>query len=76
MIVVLVLTQTAVGAAIGVVIGCGAGLLAVWRMAGSLPSPTFVAGVGILALVTSLLAAVPPGLIAALLDPVRILRVP
>lgn len=75
-IVVLVLTQTAAGAALGVVLGCGVGLLAVWRMAGSVPSATFTIGVGILALVTSLVAGVPPGLMAAFRDPVRILRVP
>lgn len=75
-IVVLVLTQTAVGAALGVVLGSTVGLLAVWRMAGSLPSATFTTGVGVLALVTALVAGVPPGLMAALRDPVRILRVP
>lgn len=75
-IVVLVLTETAAGAALGVVLGCTVGLLAVWRIAGSMPSATFTAGVGILALVTSLVAGVPPGLMAAFRDPVRILRVP
>ncbi len=75
-IVLLVLTETTVGAALGIVLGCMIGLLAVWRIAGSIPSPTFTAGVAILALVTSIAAGVPPGLIAAFRDPVRILRVP
>jgi putative ABC transport system permease protein len=75
-ILVLVLTQTAVGAALGAALGCAVGLAVVWRLAGSLPSATFTGGVGLLALVTSLVAGVPPGLMAALRDPVRILRVP
>jgi len=46
------------------------------RLAGSLPSPGFTFGVVVLTLLTALLAAVPPAVLAAYRDPVRILRVP
>lgn len=75
-IVVLVLVQTAVIACAGAVLGVGAGLWATWSAAGALPSVTFVAGVGVLAVLVALVGAVPPALAAALRDPVRILRVP
>lgn len=75
-LVVLVIVQTAVAAVFGVVFGTAIGLAAVDRLAGALPPPDFVAGVAVLALLTALTAAVPPGLVAAFRDPVRILRVP
>lgn len=76
MVMTLVLTQTAVGAVAGAVVGCAVGIVVVWRITGFLPSATFVSGVAILALLSALTAGIPPGLIAALRDPVRILRVP
>ncbi len=75
-LVLLVITQTAIAAMVGVVLGTTTGLLAVGRLAGALPPLDFVAGVAILALFTAILAAIPPGLAAAFRDPVRILRVP
>lgn len=71
-IVVLVLVQTAVVACAGAALGVGVGLWATW----SLPSATLVTGVALRAVLVALLGAVPPALIAALRDPVRILRVP
>lgn len=75
-IAVLVQTQTAVGAILGVIVGCIIGLIAVWRMAGSLPSATFIAGVAVLTLLTALVAGLPPAVLAAFRDPVRVLRLP
>jgi putative ABC transport system permease protein len=72
----LVLVQTAITASIGALLGTVLGVAAVWRLAGSLPSASFVIGVGVLALLASLLAAAAPASVAALRDPVRILRVP
>jgi putative ABC transport system permease protein len=68
--------QTAITASIGALLGTVLGVAAVWRLAGSLPSASFVIGVGVLALLASLLAAAAPASVAALRDPVRILRVP
>jgi putative ABC transport system permease protein len=75
-VVLLVIVQTGVAAMFGVVLGTVIGLVAVAQLAGSLPSMEFVLGVGSLAILTALAAAIPPGLLAALRDPVRILRVP
>ena len=72
----LVIVQTAVAALLGIALGTAIGLVAVDRLAGAVPSLAFVAGVDVLALLTALLAAVPPGLAAARRDPVAILRVP
>lgn len=75
-VVLLVLIQTGVAALIGSVAGTVVGLLAVLRLAGSLPDPAFILGVSVLALLMALAAGVPPALLAAFRDPVRILRVP
>lgn len=75
-VVALVLVQTVVAAVVGVAAGVVAGLVLVNRLAGSLPSPAFTAGVVVLAVLAALLAAVPPAVLAAYRDPVRILRVP
>lgn len=75
-VVALVLLQTSAAALVGVAAGGVAGLVLVNRLAGSLPSPGFTFGVVVLTLLTALLAAVPPAVLAAYRDPVRILRVP
>lgn len=75
-LVLLVLVQAAIAATIGSILGSAIGLLAVWRLAGSLPPVEFVAAVGALSVLMALAAAVPPGILAARRDPVRILRVP
>lgn len=72
----LVLVQTAITSALGAVAGTALGLVVVSRLAGALPAPSFVAGVGVLATLAALLAAIPPAAVAAFRDPVRILRVP
>lgn len=75
-VVVLVLVQTMVAAVLGAGLGTGAGVLAVRASSGLVPSPEFVAAVGALAILVALAGSVPPALVAAMRDPVRILRVP
>lgn len=75
-IITLVLTQTAVAAISGAVIGTATGLAIVNVLEGNQPAPTFTVGVATLAVLAALLAAIPPALAAAYRDPVHILRVP
>jgi len=75
-IVVLVLTQTAVSAVVGSAVGTVAGLAIVRQVAEAVPPWSFVVGVGTLALLAALVAAMLPALLAARRDPVRVLRVP
>lgn len=70
------LVQTAVGALVGILIGCVGGLLILSQQSGELPAPTFTIGVAGLALLITLAAATPVALHAATRDPLRILRVP
>lgn len=75
-LVVLVLTQTLAAALVGVLVGLAAGLVAVHLVVGVLPTPAFVVGVGTLTVLVATVGAVPPAVLAARRDPVRILRVP
>lgn len=75
-LVMLVLVQSLVASGVGATLGTVLGLVAVSRLAGALPSATFTWGVLMLAIVTALVAAIPPAVVAAVRDPVRILRVP
>jgi putative ABC transport system permease protein len=73
---VLVIVQTISSAFVGVVLGSVAGVVAILMSTGSPPPFDFVTALAILALLSAVLAAVPPGIGAAFRDPVRILRVP
>jgi putative ABC transport system permease protein len=75
-IVVLVLTQAGLAALAGAVVGMIAGVIAVRVLAGSLPSTSFMAGLAALTVLAALVGSVPPAVIAARRDPVRILRIP
>lgn len=75
-VVVLVLVQTAVGAFVGASVGAAAGLTIVARLAGAVPSAAFTGGLVAATILAAAVAAVPPALLAAMRDPVRILRVP
>lgn len=75
-LVVLVLLPTALGALAGVTVGTALGITVVNAMQDAVPSLAFTLGVPTLTTLTALLAAVPPALVAATRDPVRILRVP
>ncbi|MFH1330482.1 MAG: ABC transporter permease [Actinomycetota bacterium] len=60
------------GAALGTFIGGGI----VWRLTGELPSREFALAVATLAVLTTIIAALPPAIVAAHRDPIRVLRVP
>lgn len=62
--------------ALGTLLGCALGLAVVWRLTGRLPGATFVIAVALLIVLACALAAVPPAIRAARVDPARILRVP
>lgn len=71
----LVLTQVAIPALAGAVLGTGAGWL-VTRVIGATPGWQFALAVAVLAVTAALAAAVPVSWAAARRDPVRILRIP
>lgn len=74
-IIVLVTAQTVATAAIGAVAGITVGSVVVQRILGTAPTAEFGTAVGVLAVIAAAIAAVPPAVIAAYRDPVRILRV-
>ncbi|GAB3042588.1 ABC transporter permease [Sediminivirga luteola] len=71
-----VLVQALVAGVTGLVAGGAAGLMLAWMLSGGLPSLRFALGLSGLILYSAILGALPPGILAALRDPVRILRVP
>lgn len=75
-IVVQMLLNAGLCAAIGSVGGALVGLLVCLVVAGSAPGATFTGSVVALVVLAALLGAAPPGVRASRLDPVRILRVP
>jgi len=75
-VVTVVVAQATIASTGGVAVGTTAGLALTYRLADALPTTGFVVGVGTLVVLTTVLAAVPAALAAALRDPVRILRVP
>jgi len=75
-IISLVAVQNLLVAVAGACAGAAAGAFLVWRWTGSIPRPFFNLAVVVLAILASLVAALPPALVAALRDPVRVLRVP
>lgn len=75
-IVVLVTTQTMAIAIAGAAAGVLTGTIIVHQLVGSAPQPDFTVAVVVLAVLASTIAALPPALVAAYRDPVRVLRVP
>lgn len=75
-IVLLVATQNMLTALLGILGGGVAGSFMVHYLAGGLPDARFLTAISVLALLTVLAAALPPAMIAAYRDPVRVLRVP
>ncbi|MGH8774318.1 MAG: FtsX-like permease family protein [Jiangellaceae bacterium] len=75
-IVGLIVAQTGLVATVGAVLGGAAGLGLAWRATGTLPGWAFVAGTAVLAVLCAILAAVPPAVVAAIRDPIRVLRTP
>lgn len=72
----LVVAQTFVVALIGAFIGAAVGSWAAWRLSGSNPGLSFTLAVSSLCVLAAAIASLPPAIIAAYRDPVRILRVP
>jgi putative ABC transport system permease protein len=75
-IVVLVTVQTVATALAGAVVGVGIGMLVVHQLVGTSPHLDFGVAVAVLAIIATAIAAMPPAVVAAFRDPVRILRVP
>lgn len=75
-IVMLVVTQTAIVAALGATAGTLVGSRLIDRWTGSGPDSSFALAIATLATLAAVMSAVPPALVAAFRDPVRILRVP
>lgn len=68
--------QVLLCALVGILVGTVAGLALVRTLAGALPEAEFVIGVMVLVTLSAVVAAIPPAVAAARVDPVRILRVP
>ncbi len=76
LIVGLVAAQTMVVAVVGAVVGTVGTGLVVARVTGVPPDPSFAVAIATLAVLATTLAALPPALVAAFRDPVRVLRIP
>lgn len=76
LIIGLLLAQTAILAVIGILIGTGVAAIALLAGGDPLPGLAFTAALGILTLVTSLVAALVPAVIASRREPIKELRVP
>lgn len=74
-VVVLVLVQTVVPAAVGALAGAGLGVLLLLRTTGFVPPVGFLFSVAVLTVVTAAVAATLPAVLIARRDPVRVLRV-
>lgn len=75
-IVTLVALQTAFSALVGALLGAVVSAVALIQIIGQPPDIRFTAAVTILAILVAVLAAIPPAILAAFLDPIRVLRVP
>lgn len=72
----LVTAQTLFAAILGVLIGTGVITVVLGATTGVLPDAEFTTAIGVLAILSALIAALPPALLAAYRDPIRVLRVP
>lgn len=75
-ILVLVTAQTVATAVAGVAVGVAIGTMVVQQLIGTAPQFEFGLAVAVLAVIATAIAALPPAIVAAFRDPVRILRVP
>ncbi|GIU91811.1 MAG: hypothetical protein KatS3mg011_0717 [Acidimicrobiia bacterium] len=75
-IITLVCLQTSLSAILGAGIGSTGAWLALYRITGLPPEPRFGLAIAVLAVLTAVAAALPPAVVAAFRDPVRVLRVP
>lgn len=75
-IVTLITTQTTLTAITGAITGTLVTAAILTRITGTPPEPRFSIAIIILTTLTATLAAIPPAIVAAYRDPVRVLRVP
>ena len=75
-IVTLVLVPTLLTAVIGALVGTTIGTLIAQQVVSAIPEPAFIIAVGLLAIIATGIAALPPAALAAYRDPIRVLRVP
>ena len=75
-IVALVAFQTGLAAVVGALIGSFVTSAILVQTTGDLPDTEFVFAIIVLAILSAVLAAIPPALVAAFRDPVRVLRIP
>jgi len=75
-IIILIAVQNTLVGMVGVALGLVAGGMVVRSLTGGLPDLMFALAIGVLALLTVALATIPPAVVAAFRDPVRVLRVP
>lgn len=75
-IITLIGLQTAVTAAVGAAVGSVLTTAALIRITGEAPDLQFALAIAVLAIGAAIVAAIPPGVVAAYRDPVRVLRVP
>ena len=75
-IITLVATQTLIVAVVGALAGAAVGVRLIQRWTDSSPDIGFTLAIAILAVLAAIAASIPPAIVAAYRDPVRILRVP
>lgn len=75
-IVTLVAIHYLLVAALGILVGVGIATIVTIRWTDAPPEATFTTAIAVLALLVTIIAALPPALIAAYRDPVRVLRIP
>lgn len=75
-IVTLVALQTGVSAAIGALVGTIGTAVVLTQIVGQPPEAQFTAAIALLAILTAVVASLPPAVVAAYRDPVKVLRVP
>jgi putative ABC transport system permease protein len=75
-IIELVATQTVLPAFTGAILGISVTAIILTATTGVTSDPTFAFAIGLLAILTAVIAAIPPAVVAAYRDPVRVLRVP
>ena len=72
----LVAVQYTVVAVLGAVVGTVAGAALVYRLTSGYPDTFFTVAIAVLAVLATIGASIPPAVIAAYRDPIRVLRVP
>lgn len=75
-IAVIVTAATIMAATVGALVGSTVGSILVWRWTSAPPDLSFTIAIAYLAIASAAAAAIPPALVAAYRDPLKVLRVP